>query len=127
MPEDLGVGRYSDEFTELSSPTMKILKTVRSVNADIVTHVDPVTVDGKECDRIHGIILDNLQMMDMTETIQDLRIVKNHDIESILFEVPVSVEFQQKEQFRIQCSRNLQQVYPDSKVTIEFKNQMIKG
>ena len=39
MPEDLGVGRYSDELTGLSSPAMKILKTVRSVNADIVTHV----------------------------------------------------------------------------------------
>ena len=63
-------------------------------------------------------------MINMSETIQDLRVVKNQAVESILFQVPVSVEFNQKEKFRKQCREELQQLYPDCTVRIEFKSQM---
>ena len=96
-------------------------------HADVVTHVDPVTILGEECNRIKKIILDILNNMNMTETIQDFRVVKNHGIESILFQIPVSVEFSKNEQFRTLCERELHQMYPDCKVMIEFKNQMSMG
>jgi Co/Zn/Cd efflux system component len=99
------------------------------MDADVVTHVDPVTVDGEEYDRIREIILDNLQKMNMDNTIQDLRIVKNQGIgiESILFQIPVSVEFRGKEKLQTQCRQELQQAYPDCKLMIEFKSQMSLG
>ena len=56
--------------------------------------------------------------------IQDLRIVTNDQIESILFQVPVSVEFNKKEEFNRQCSLDLTNQYPDSKIIIEYKSQM---
>ena len=70
------------------------------------------------------VILDNIHTMKISETIQDLRVVKNQAVESILFQVPVSVEFNQKEKFRKQCREELQQLYPDCTVMIEFKSQM---
>ena len=59
------------------------------MKADIVTHVDPVTVSGEEFESIHQIISKNLLAMNMDTVIQDLRIVKNKNVESILFQVPV--------------------------------------
>ena len=54
---------------------------------------NPVTAVGEECERIQRIILDNLQKINMAETIQDLRVVKNQGVEAIIFQVPVSFEF----------------------------------
>ena len=65
--------------------------------------------------------------MQVGTAIQDLRVVKNQDVESILFEVPVPIEFQQKEKFKTKCSQELHQVYPDCEVIIEFKSQMSLG
>ena len=112
---------------EIADRVEKLL--VDEMNADVVTHVDPITVDGEEFERIQEIISDNLQALKISTGIQDLRVVKNQGsgIESILFQVPVSVEFQQKEKFQTQCSWGLEQVYPDCKVIIEFKSQMSMG
>ena len=116
----------SPEFMhEMADQVEKSL--ANEMNADVVTHVDPITVAGEECSRIQEIILDNLRRMNMAETIQDFRLVKNQGVESILFQVPVSVEFHQKKQFRTLCSRKLQELYPDCQVMIEYKNQMSMG
>ena len=97
------------------------------MNANVVTHVDPVTVEGEEYEKMQGIILKNLQAMNLPETIQHLRVVKTKEVESILFQVPVSVEFYQKEEFKTKCKQELQQMFPDSNVMIEFKSQMSLG
>ena len=116
----------SPEFMhEIADQVEKLLEN--EMDADVVTHVDPITVSGEECNRIQDIILDNLRRMKMAETIQDFRVVKNQGVESILFQVPVSVEFNQKKQFKTLCSRQLQELYPDCQVMIEYKNQMSMG
>jgi 5-carboxymethyl-2-hydroxymuconate isomerase len=94
------------------------------LEADVVTHVDPVTVEGKEISSIKNIIRRNLELFGLGNSFQDLRIVKNHQIESILFQVPVPVEFNQKDEFREKCSSELIQKYPNSEIMIEFKSQM---
>ena len=65
-----------------------------------------------------------LLSFNLDDTIQDLRIVKNHHVESILFEVPILVEFNEKEEFNRQCSLDLMNQYPDCKIIIEYKSQM---
>ena len=66
--------------------------------------MDPVTVEGEEISSIKKIIRRILELFGLGNSIQDLRIVKNHQIESILFQVPVSVEFNQKDEFKEKCS-----------------------
>jgi len=132
-----GVNRFISlhiEIPEGESPELmhkkadKVEKLLAvEMNANVVTHVDPVTVEGEEYEKIHGIILKNLQAMNLPETIQHLRVVKTKEVESILFQVPVSVEFYQKEEFKTKCKQELQQMFPDSNVMIEFKSQMSIG
>ncbi len=62
--------------------------------------------------------------MDIKSNFQDLRIVKNKSVESIFFQIPVSVAFQEKEKFTELCNRGVRQSYPECKVAIEFKSQM---
>ncbi len=66
----------------------------------------------------------NQKAFNLKDTVQDLRIVKNQHIESILFQVPVPVEFNQKDEFKEKCSLELIHKYPNSKIMIEFKSQM---
>ena len=47
-----------------------------------------------------------------------------YQIESILFQVPVPVEFNQKDEFKEKCSLDLIQIYPNSEIMIEFRSQM---
>ena len=94
------------------------------MEADVITHVDPVSLEGKEIAIIKDIILKNQKLFDLEESIQDLRIVKNHHVESILFQVPVLVEFNKQEKFSKKCSEELSKKYPDCKIDIEFKSQM---
>ena len=75
-------------------------------------------------DGFQQIIEKNLLSFNLDSKIQDLRIVTNDQIESILFQVPVSVEFNKKEEFNIQCSLDLTNQYPGCKVIIEYKSQM---
>ena len=115
-------GRSPEYMHELADQVEKVLAD--KMAADVVTHVDPVTVAGEEFDKICKIISANIQAMDIKSNFQDLRIVKNKSIESIFFQIPVSVEFQDKAKFKELCTRGFQQLYPECKVTIEFKSQM---
>ena len=99
-------------------------KLSNKMEADVVTHVDPITVKGEEIKEILQIIEKNLLFFNLDSKIQDLRVVKNHQIESILFEVPISIEFNKKEEFKRQCSLDLTNQYPGCKVIIEYKSQM---
>ena len=120
-------GGSPEHMHEIADRVEKLLTD--KMEAEVVTHVDPITVAGEEVENIQGIISKTLKAMRVSTGIQDLRVVKNQGagIESILFQVPVSVEFQKKEKFQTQCSWELQQVYPDCKVIIEFKSQMSIG
>ena len=118
-------GKSPEIMHEIADQVEKLLGD--QMKADIVTHVDPVTVSGEEFESIQQIISDNLLAMNMDTVIQDLRIVKNKNVESILFQVPVSVEFQKKAKIRTKFKKHLKEQYPECTVTIEFKSQMSAG
>ena len=107
---------------DIADQVEKILSN--KMEAEVVTHVDPVTIEGDEIKEIQQIIQKNLVLFNLRDTIHDLRIVKNHQIESILFQVPISVEFNKKEEFNQHCSLDLMNKYPDCNVVIEYKSQM---
>ena len=122
---EIAEGKSPEKMHEIADQVERILSN--KLEADVVTHVDPVTVEGEEIEEIQQIIQKNLASFNLCDTIQDLRIVKNHQIESILFQVPVSVEFNKKAEFKKQCSLDLTHQYTDCRVIIEFKTQMSMG
>ena len=119
---EIAEGKSPESMHDIADSVEKLLS--HEMEADVITHVDPVSLGGKEIAIIKGIILKNQKLFDLEESIQDLRIVKNHHVESILFQVPVPVEFNKQEQFSKKCSEDLGNKYPDCKIDIEFKSQM---
>ena len=119
---EIAEGKSPEKMHDIADQVEK--KISKEMEADVVTHVDPVTVEGEEIAKIIHIIKKNLLSFNLDSEIQDLRIVKNHQIESILFQVPISVEFNKKEEFNKQCSLDLIHQYPESKILIEYKSQM---
>ena len=81
-------------------------------------------MEGEEITEILHIIKKNLSSFNLDDKIQDLRVVNNNQIESILFQVPILPDFNQKEEFNRQCSLDLKNQYPNCKIIIEYKSQM---
>ena len=119
---EIAEGKSPESMHDIADSVEKLLS--HEMEADVITHVDPVSLEGKEIAIIKDIILKNQKLFDLEESIQDLRIVNNHHVESILFQVPVPVEFNKQEQFSKKCSEDLGNKYPDCKIDIEFKSQM---
>ena len=119
---EIAEGKSPESMHDIADSVEKLLS--HEMEADVITHVDPVSLEGKEIAIIKDIILKNQKLFDLEESIQDLRIVKNHHVESILFQVPVPVEFNKQEKFSKKCSEDLGKKYPDCKIDIEFKSQM---
>ena len=119
---EIAEGKSPESMHDIADSVEKLLS--HEMEADVITHVDPVSLEGKEIAIIKDIILKNQKLFDLEESIQDLRIVKNHHVESILFQVPVPVEFNKQEKFSKKCSEDLSKKYPDCKIDIEFKSQM---
>ena len=122
---EIAEGKSPEKMHDIADQVEKMLSN--KMEADVVTHVDPVTVQGEEITEILQIINNNLLSFNLDDSIQDLRIVKHHQIESILFQVPISVEFNKKEEFNRHCRLDLMNKYPDCKVIIEYKSQMTIG
>jgi hypothetical protein len=122
---EIAEGKSPESMHEIADNVEKLLS--EELEADVITHVDPVTIDGEEISVVKGIIMENQKLFGLHESIQDLRIVKNHHVESILFQIPVPVEFNKQEKFSKKCSGDLGDKYPDCKIDIEFKSQMSMG
>ena len=80
---EIAEGKSPEKMHDIADQVEKMLSN--EMEADVVTHVDPVTVEGEEITEILHIINKNLLSFNLDDTIQDLRIVKNHHVESILF------------------------------------------
>ncbi|MBC8257306.1 MAG: cation transporter [Candidatus Marinimicrobia bacterium] len=122
---EIAEGKSPESMHEVADSVEKLLS--EELEADVITHVDPVSLEGKDIAVIKDIILENQKLFGLEESIQDLRIVKNHHVESIMFQVPVPVEFDEQELFSKKCSEDLSKNYPDCKIEIEFKSQMSMG
>lgn len=99
-------------------------KIAKKMYANVVTHIDPVELDGSTensiMDLVNPIIDEN-----NVGAIQDLRIIKEDGlIVKISFEVPCSVEFMQKDALQIELNQQISKAYPKSKIEIKFINQI---
>ena len=72
----------------------KVEKIVaHKLTADVVTHVDPVIIEGETVENIRQIVQNEMKTYSVPGIIQDLRFVEDKEVESILFQVPVPVNF----------------------------------
>jgi cation diffusion facilitator family transporter len=95
----------------------------KQLHADVVTHTDPVTIDGKDVLFIRNLINSTLEKFQIKYTVQDLRIVGKDKIESILFEIPIEFENDNLDSIKNALIDNLHATYSDSAVNIKFKTQ----
>jgi hypothetical protein len=119
---EIAEGKSPESMHDIADTVEKLIS--QGLEADVITHVDPVTIGGEEISIVKGIVELNQKAFNLKDAIQDLRIVKNKQIESILFQVPVPIEFNQQDEFKEKCSLELIQKYPNSEIMIEFKSQM---
>ena len=93
------------------------------LNAQVVTHVDPITVDGETINEIREIVQDSMNSFGISDVVQDLRIVRNDKVESILFEIPVSTDFDNEEPLDNHVKNSLKAKYPEASIVVDFKKK----
>ncbi len=99
-------------------------KLAHELNAQVVTHTDPVAVSGKCVQKVRQIVETTLATYGEQFTLQDLRIVGEEPVEAILFELPVPADCHQKVAIEASLHEALRAVYPRAGMIIEFKAQM---
>ncbi len=98
-------------------------KLQHALNAQVVTHMDPVSVSGERVDEVRRIILAALATVDDCFGVQDLRVV-GKEPESILFEIPVPPDCYREEELEATVRAALAEHYPKTAVIVEFIPQM---
>ncbi len=99
-------------------------KLAHELQAQVVTHTDPVAVSGKSVLAVREVIENTLSEFTEGFSVQDLRIVGEDPVESILFELPVPPGCVQKEQVETAIRAALADSNERAAVIIEFKSQM---
>lgn len=94
------------------------------MDAEVVTHVDPITIAGENINRIKSILKKISEQQKEDFRIQDLRIVGKTTVEAILFEVPHVVGYAPAESIRNAYLTGLSKEFPDSDIVIELKPQV---
>lgn len=99
-------------------------KLARELNAQVVTHTDPVSVSGEAVSAIRSLIEQDLAKYEGDFRVQDLRIVGHDPLEAILFELPVPAGCEQTEAIGHSLRTILEAAYPKTGVIFEFKTQL---
>ena len=99
-------------------------KLAHDLNAQVVTHIDPVAVSGEVVGEIRSTIEKTLGTFSENFSVQDLRIVGEDPVESILFELPVPADCFQQEEIEAAVRTSLSDSHERAAVIIEFKAQM---
>jgi len=99
-------------------------KLAHELNAEVVTHIDPVAVQGAVVNGVRTVINDTLEKLGAEFSLQDLRIVGEKPVESILFELPVPPDCEKKDELDEALREALSESHPRAAVIFEFKSQM---
>lgn len=99
-------------------------KLVHELEAQVVTHIDPIAISGAHVQEIREIIEKAASIFNEKFTVQDLRVVGDDPVESILFELPVPPDCEQQDEIEASIKEALSLAYDRANVIIEFKSQM---
>ena len=117
--------------TENSSRMHQIADNVEQLlgnklDSRVLTHIDPVTVQNEGLDQIRKTIQNVLISFEGTLGVQELRVVGNSEVTSIIFEVPVNMEFDDFTLLQEKLNRALVQQYPRATIQFDFKPQITR-
>ena len=112
----------ADELHYIADEVERVLS--KKTRADVVTHIDPVSISDCAELKIGEIVQPVLEKYTLN-SIQDLRIIeKNGVLKEVSFEVPCNVEFNNKDEVNKELTRIICGKYPEIKPQIFFKNQI---
>ena len=94
------------------------------MHADVVRHIDPVSITGDKIAQIKSLIETTIQDNYLMTEIQDLRLIKGNGVESILFEIPTPVEYKDQDNLEKKLVSVLSEGFPNTEVEIKFKPQI---
>jgi len=98
-------------------------KLAHELDAEVVTHIDPVAISGAHVKDIRTLIEKAGSIFTENITVQDLRVVGEDPVESILFELAVPTDCEKQEEIEASIREALSLAYEHSAVIIEFKSQ----
>ena len=99
-------------------------KIAHKLEAKVVTHVDPVVVRGETVENIRLIIQRELDICLPNGEVQDLRFVEDVEVESILFQVPIPLNYKEEIKLEDCIRKKLEEAYPKSEIRIDFVAQL---
>lgn len=99
-------------------------KLAHELNAQVVTHTDPVSVEGEDVKQVREIVESTLANFGDEFGVQDLRLVGKDPIEAILFELPVPPDCNKEDAVETALREALGEKFPKAGVILEFKPQM---
>jgi len=99
-------------------------KLAYKLNAEVVTHTDPVAVSGEAVQAVQGVIEAELTKFGDEFRVQDLRVIGDDTVEAILFELPVPPDCEKTEIIDKTLRSVLSEAYPEAGIIFEFKSQM---
>lgn len=99
-------------------------KLAHELNAQVVTHTDPVAVEGEMVQALRTCIEQTLLTFSEDFSIQDLRVVGKEPLEAVLFELPVPPDCTQKPEIEAALRKSIGKDHPRAGVIIEFKHKM---
>ncbi|NOZ08241.1 MAG: cation transporter [FCB group bacterium] len=96
----------------------------RKMNADVVTHIDPVTMEGEIIRKIKKLLKSVSSDRKIKFRIQDLRVVGQTEPEAILFELPVPIGDKSMINLKEDYIHVLRKHFPRADILIDLKPQL---
>ncbi len=100
-------------------------KISSNMNAEVVTHIDPVSISGEDVKKISTILGKILNNYNLKQGFHDLRVVGEDIITSIIFEVPLPHNFEKKTQLEEELNIALISEFRNCDIKIECKQQIL--
>ncbi len=121
---EVGDNNTADELHLIADEVELLIE--KKTRADVVTHIDPISVSNCAENKIKEIVKPILEKYSL-DSIQDLRVREEGGIlKEVNFEIPISVEFKSKKDVNSELTRIICGKYPESIPRINFKNQIRK-
>ena len=114
---------HVEKFHKIADTVEKHITS--QMHAEVVTHVDPVSNTGSTVNKINRIISKVLTDFELKDNFQDLRVMGESEITSIMFEVPTPHNYTENSRLEIELKNALLNEFHKCEIKIEFKHQII--
>ena len=112
-----------EKYHKIADTVEKDITT--QMHAEVVTHVDPVSNTGSAVNKITDIITNVLIDFEFKDKFQDLRVMGEDEIKSIMFEIPTPYNYTDNYKLEKSLKNALLKEFHKCEIKVEFKQQII--